>query len=63
MENSHLMNTMLFLERMAKSKSQRFDIAVRPIYWLMLEEMEDRIKHLKIDNVEIVHNMFVRRRG
>jgi hypothetical protein len=57
MDNNHLVHTILFLERMAlKRDFNKWETAVRPIYWCMLEEIEDRLDTGRIGGVHIINN-------
>jgi hypothetical protein len=57
MDNSHLVHTILFLERIAVSRDPNNWLEfVKPIYWCMLEEVDDRAKNGRLGGVGIVEN-------
>lgn len=61
MDNHHLLNVLMFLERMGKDKQRyneklKFEDCVRPVYWCMIEEVEDRIRNGKIHGVSVQNN-------
>lgn len=63
MSNHHIVNVMRFLDRMAQETMDRrnksFDECVRPIYWCMLEEIEDRLSQGKMIRIAVLNNRLI----